>query len=148
MTIADHYTYRVTWSAEYDEFVGLCTEFPSLSWLAPIQEEVFAGIRQLEANCVADMEANGETPPEPMPDFLVSHGEKSAAVEVKAYTPLLGAVSQTREYAVRWGAQAILCVPDASFERIPGSVRDYADRVNVRMCPVSEIGETLKDLLE
>lgn len=30
----DHYSYRVTWSAEDDEYVGLCTEFPSLSWLA------------------------------------------------------------------------------------------------------------------
>lgn len=86
--------------------------------------------------------------PEPMPDFLVSHGEKSAAVEVKAYTPLLGAVSQTREYADRFGSQAVLCVSDDSFERIPGSVREYANRVNVRMCSVSEIGETLKDLLE
>ena len=25
----DHYTYRVTWSAEDAEHVGLCTEFPS-----------------------------------------------------------------------------------------------------------------------
>ena len=86
--------------------------------------------------------------PEPMPDFLVSHGEKSAAVEVKAFTPLLGAVSQTREYADNWGAQAILCVPDSSFEQIPESVREYADRVSVRLCPVSQIGETLRDLLE
>lgn len=86
--------------------------------------------------------------PEPMPDFLVSRGEKSAAVEVKAYTPLLGAVSQSREYADRFESQAVLCVSDDSFERIPDSVREYADRVNVRVCPVSEIGETLKDLLE
>jgi hypothetical protein len=34
----DKYTYRVTWS-EYDaEYVGLCIEFPSLSWLAQIPE--------------------------------------------------------------------------------------------------------------
>ncbi len=85
---------------------------------------------------------------EPTPDFLVSHGEKSAAVEVKAYTPLLGAVSQTREYADHFSSQAVLCVPDDSFEQIPGSVREYADRVNVRLCSVSKIGETLKDLLE
>jgi hypothetical protein len=26
----NHYTYRVTWSAEDNEHVGLCTEFPSL----------------------------------------------------------------------------------------------------------------------
>lgn len=31
----DHYTYRVTWSAEDNEHVGLCAEFPSVSWLAP-----------------------------------------------------------------------------------------------------------------
>ena len=54
------------------EFVGLCTEFPSLSWLASMQEEAFAGIRQLVADCVADMEANGEAPPEPMADRAYS----------------------------------------------------------------------------
>jgi len=56
--MADHYTYRVTWSAEDGEFVGLCTEFPSLSWLEPTQQEAFAGIRQLVADCVDDLEAN------------------------------------------------------------------------------------------
>jgi len=35
----DRYTYRVTWSEEDDEYVGLCSEFPSLSWLAPLPEE-------------------------------------------------------------------------------------------------------------
>ena len=27
--MADHYTYRVTWSAEDGEHLGLCAEFPS-----------------------------------------------------------------------------------------------------------------------
>ncbi len=27
------YAYRVIWSEEDQEFVGLCAEFPSLSWL-------------------------------------------------------------------------------------------------------------------
>lgn len=27
----DHYTYRVNWSGEDGEYVGLCAEFPSLS---------------------------------------------------------------------------------------------------------------------
>jgi predicted RNase H-like HicB family nuclease len=35
----NHYTYRVTWSAEDNEHVGLCAEFPSLSWLAPTPEK-------------------------------------------------------------------------------------------------------------
>ena len=26
----DHYTYRVTWSEEDQEYVGLCAEFPQL----------------------------------------------------------------------------------------------------------------------
>ena len=64
----EHYTYRVTWSAEDGEFVGLCAEFPLLSWLASSQEEAFSGIRQLAAESVADMEANSEQPPEPLAD--------------------------------------------------------------------------------
>ena len=67
MTI-DHYTYRVTWSADDGEYVGLCAEFPSLSWLAPTQEEAFSGIRNVVADCVADMRANNETAPEPLAD--------------------------------------------------------------------------------
>ncbi|GEM_PF-5636466 len=31
--LADKYTYRITWSAENEEYVGLCAEFPSLNWL-------------------------------------------------------------------------------------------------------------------
>ena len=30
----EKYTYRVMWS-EDEEFIGLCAEFPGLSWLAP-----------------------------------------------------------------------------------------------------------------
>ena len=33
----DRYTYRITWSSEDGEHVGLCAEFPSLSWLAPLR---------------------------------------------------------------------------------------------------------------
>ena len=32
--LTDKYTFRVLWSEEDEEFVGLCAEFPSLSWLA------------------------------------------------------------------------------------------------------------------
>ena len=70
--MADHYTYRVTWSAEDEEYVGLCAEFPSLSWLASTQEGAFSGIRVLVADCIADMQANNETPPEPMADRTYS----------------------------------------------------------------------------
>ena len=69
---ADHYTYRVTWSGEDGEYVGLCAEFPSLSWLAATQEEAFAGVRALVAEVVEDMLGDGETPPEPMADRAYS----------------------------------------------------------------------------
>lgn len=62
----EHYTCRVTWSAEDAEFVGLCAEFPLLSWLAQSQEEAFSGIRQIVSDSVADMEANNEQLPEPL----------------------------------------------------------------------------------
>ncbi len=62
----DRYTYRVLWSEEDQEYVGLCAEFPSLSWLAPSPEAALEGIRQLVADVVTDMQANGETPPTPL----------------------------------------------------------------------------------
>jgi predicted HicB family RNase H-like nuclease len=62
----DHYTYRVTWSAEDGEHVGLCAEFPSLSWLAQTPEAALAGIRQVVAEAVADMGASGEVVPAPL----------------------------------------------------------------------------------
>ena len=62
----DHYTYRVTWSPEEGEHVGLCVEFPSLSWLAAAPEEALSGIRQMVAEAVADMQASGEPIPKPL----------------------------------------------------------------------------------
>ncbi|CAI2129134.1 MULTISPECIES: type II toxin-antitoxin system HicB family antitoxin [Serratia] len=60
----EHYTYRITWSAEDSEYVGLCTEFPSLSWLAPTRTAALDGIEKLVSDVIADMLAQGETPPE------------------------------------------------------------------------------------
>ena len=63
---ADHYTYRVTWSSEDGEHVGLCAELPSLSWLAATPEAALKGIRQVVSEVVADMAASGETIPAPL----------------------------------------------------------------------------------
>jgi predicted HicB family RNase H-like nuclease len=62
----DHYTYRVTWSEEDGEYVGLCAEFPSLSWLASEPEAALQGIRQVVADIVADLQASSEPVPEPL----------------------------------------------------------------------------------
>lgn len=62
----DRYTYRVTWSEEDQEYVGLCIEYPSLSWLASSPEEALSGIRAVVAEIVADMEENHEPIPQPL----------------------------------------------------------------------------------
>ena len=70
--MSDHYTYRITWSAEDGEHVGLCAEFPSLSWLAPTPEDALAGIQSLVSDSVSDMRTNGEPIPEPFGDRAYS----------------------------------------------------------------------------
>ena len=60
----DKYSYRVTWSDDDNEFVGLCAEFPSLSWLGKSQDAAFKGIRKLVADTLLDMEQHKEPIPE------------------------------------------------------------------------------------
>jgi predicted HicB family RNase H-like nuclease len=62
----DKYTYRVTWSEDDNEYVGLCAEFPSLSWIADSPEKALKGIRKLVANILLDMVTNDEPIPEPI----------------------------------------------------------------------------------
>lgn len=75
----DHYTYRVTWSEEDGEYIGLCAEFPSLSWLASDPESALRGIRHTVADVAMDMQANGELVPVwPFIDaFLIGEGEEA-----------------------------------------------------------------------
>ena len=60
------YTYRVTWSEDDGEYVALCAEFPSLSWLAATPEAALRGIRKVVVDVVKDMASNGEAVPEPI----------------------------------------------------------------------------------
>ena len=60
----DHYTYRVSWSEEDQEYVGTCAEFPSLSHLAGARIEALQGIELLVADVVSEMRENGEIVPE------------------------------------------------------------------------------------
>ncbi len=62
----DHYSYRVIWSEEDNEYVGLCTEFTSLSWLDESPEAALCGIRKLVAEVIEDMRKNKEPVPEPI----------------------------------------------------------------------------------
>ena len=77
-----HYTYRVTWSPEDDEHVGLCAEFASLSWLAKTPEAALKGIQKVVGDVVADMLANGESVP-------VAMAEKRYSGEFRVRIPPL-----------------------------------------------------------
>ena len=52
------------WSEEDKEYVGLCVEFPSLSWLAASPESALKGIRKAVEEVMKDMKDCGESPPE------------------------------------------------------------------------------------
>ena len=77
-----HYTYRVAWSVEDDEFVATVVEFPSLSWLAPSQIGALEGLEALLSSVIADMQQQGEDVPEPISErsysgkFNLRLGEK------------------------------------------------------------------------
>ncbi|MGH8116273.1 MAG: type II toxin-antitoxin system HicB family antitoxin [Rhodanobacteraceae bacterium] len=61
-----HYTYRVMWSEEDREYVGLCAEFPALSWLAISMEGALKGIARVVSGVVKDMRTSGEEVPAPI----------------------------------------------------------------------------------
>jgi len=66
MIQTNQYIYRITWSQEDNEFVGLCVEFPSLSYLAPSPQKAISGIMKVVEEVVKDMIDNDETIPEPL----------------------------------------------------------------------------------
>ncbi|WP_176047687.1 toxin-antitoxin system HicB family antitoxin [Burkholderia sp. BCC1644] len=103
----DHFTYRVTWSPENGEHVGLCAEFPSLSWLDATPEDALAGIRRLVADVVRDMTANGGKVPEPIADRTYS-GEFKVRIPPQTHRAL---VIQAAEQGVSLNrlASAKLC---------------------------------------
>jgi predicted HicB family RNase H-like nuclease len=66
--MSHHYSYRVVFSQQDGQWVGLCTEFPSLSHLATDQVEAMKGIATLVADVVTSMIEAGEAVPEAISD--------------------------------------------------------------------------------
>ncbi|MGF1601595.1 MAG: type II toxin-antitoxin system HicB family antitoxin [Thermosynechococcaceae cyanobacterium] len=66
MTDAKLYLYRTCWSQEDQEFVGLCAEFPSLSYLDPDPAHALTGIMEVVEFCLEDLAAQGDPIPEPL----------------------------------------------------------------------------------
>jgi hypothetical protein len=64
--VVEKYTYRVVWSEEDQEHVGLCAEFPSLSWLDRTQAGALRGVVEVVRGVVEDMVRAREPIPEPL----------------------------------------------------------------------------------
>ena len=63
---AKYYSYRVTWSREDSEHVGLCAEFPGLSYLDKDLGKALKGISALVSDVIDDMLENNEKIPDPI----------------------------------------------------------------------------------
>lgn len=79
----EKYTYRVNWSEEDQEHVGLVAEFPSLSDLAKSQGEALNGINELVVFAIEDLVAHKEDVPAP---FSLREFKGSIAVRVPPET--------------------------------------------------------------
>jgi predicted HicB family RNase H-like nuclease len=66
MELVDRYTYRILWSEEDQQFVGLCAELPSLSWLDKKRARALSGIVKVVQEVLLDMAKTGEEPPSPL----------------------------------------------------------------------------------
>ncbi len=85
------YTYNVIWSGEDDEFVGLCDNFPGLSWLDSDPKRALMGIKLLVKVIAEDIKNdNGEcqncecgTLERTFEDELVCRGECGEITKVK-----------------------------------------------------------------
>ncbi len=66
LDVVEKYTYRVIWSEEDQEHVGLCAEFPSMSWLERSQAGALRGIVDVVRQAVEDLRRAREPVPEPV----------------------------------------------------------------------------------
>ena len=78
----DRYTYSLTWSALDNAYIGLCTEFPSLSWIAGSPESALKGIRKVVDGVADDLQAeyaarlaNPDLPVEFVSDLMLAKAE-------------------------------------------------------------------------
>lgn len=117
----DRHTYTVTWSDEHGEHVGLCAEFPSLSWLAQTPEEALAGIRRIVAESIEDMRASKHIGSR-FDDFLREegiYGEVTAA-----------AMQRVREWHAKEAGRAVR-VTRVPHTRAPGFAEECARQSRV-----------------
>lgn len=85
------------------------------------------------------------------PDVIVRHNNRSVVVVARSRPAMMYDVFLTSRLRDKRGendTRALFCVKDKFFSDIRGSSREYAGELNVRLCPLSEVGDVLQDLLE
>lgn len=66
MQVWEQFSYRVFWSPEDHEYVGVCAEMTGLSWLAKTPEAALRGIRRAAREGVRILGEDGDPIPEPI----------------------------------------------------------------------------------
>ena len=82
------------------------------------------------------------------PDIVVKHNGRTAIVVIKSRPAMMYDVFLTHQARGKEDTGALICVSDAAYPRIRESSREYAKDLNVRLCPLSEVGDALKELLD
>lgn len=63
---ADMYTYRLLWDEIRERYVGVCSEFPDLTYEAMSTADALAGIQNRIAEEIASLARQKKPPPEPL----------------------------------------------------------------------------------
>ncbi len=72
---AEKYTYRVLWSADDQQHVGVCSEFPDLRHQATTHNSALIGIVALVDRRLKDLRAQLKDPPTPWVSKLIGGRE-------------------------------------------------------------------------
>ena len=81
------------------------------------------------------------------PDIVVNHGGQSAIVVLKSRPAMMYDILLTHQARGKEDTGALICVSDSAYPQIKESSKEYAEDLNVRLCPVSEVGDVLRELL-
>jgi hypothetical protein len=82
------------------------------------------------------------------PDVVVKHQGRVTIVVTKSRPAMMYDIFLTHQVRRKEDTGAIICVSDAAYHRVRDSSREYANDLNVRLCPLSEVGDVLKELLD
>lgn len=82
------------------------------------------------------------------PDIVVKHDDRVAIVVLKSRPVVMYDILLAHQARNKEDTRALICISDTAYPQIKDSPREYAKDLNVRLCPLSEVGDALKELLD